>query len=170
MLQIEPELANNFEFISTFHPLLVSMNLRGLVAQTARRGFDYQIATYPSPSQRPRVPDVSPPMTYENIITLIDDLLALEEYEDALVVVKQGQRWLQGRAEQKGWDTMDDDREYDPPDTIREEVESEGFEMDVGMRHRLALSRIKLDDIHEANVRILSPFRCSMLTGIVDPY
>ncbi|KIY33595.1 general transcription factor 3C polypeptide 3 (transcription factor C subunit 4) [Cryptococcus gattii E566] len=154
MLQIEPELANNLEFTSTFHPLLVSMNLRGLAAQTARRGFDYQITTYPSPSQRPRVPDASPPMTYENIITLIDDLLALEEYEDALVVVKQGQRWLQGRAEQKGWDTMDDDREYDPPGTIREEVESEGFEMDVGMRHRLALSRIKLDDIHEANIHI----------------
>lgn len=65
---------------------------------------------------------------------------------------------------------MDDDREYDLLGMIREEVESEGFEMDVGMRYCLVFLCIKLDDVYEVDVCVILFFCCLMLIDIVDLY
>jgi general transcription factor 3C polypeptide 3 (transcription factor C subunit 4) len=83
-------------------------------------------------------------------------LLALDDLEEALVVIRRGQRWLQGRRDQRSWDAFEDDREYDPPGFSREEEEGEAeFEshpLEIPLRNRLALLRLRLGNDEEASV------------------
>jgi len=55
---------------------------------------------------------------------------------------------LQGRGDQKYWDTFEDDREY------AVDTEEGGNELDIGLRHRLALLRLRLGNDEEAFVSI----------------
>ena len=88
-------------------------------------------------------------MSLEHVIALVDILTTVEKLEEAVEVVRKGQRWLQGRVEQKYWDTFEDDREYAPEG-------EEGHELDIGLRHRLALLRLRLGNDEEAFVSYLS--------------
>jgi hypothetical protein len=89
------------------------------------------------------------------ILVLADLYNTLGDYGSAILTIRRGCRWLQGRAEQKYWDMCDDDREYD---LIRDETEREGevqpgvFPLDVNTRHRLAIARIKMGEIEEGKV------------------
>lgn len=87
-------------------------------------------------------------MSLEHVIALVDILTTVEKLEEAVEVVRKGQRWLQGRVEQKYWDTFEDDREYAPEG-------EEGHELDIGLRHRLALLRLRLGNDEEAFVSYL---------------
>lgn len=139
-----------------------------MAVSSYRTAFDWHVA-----KTKPDAPDST--MALEHIITLADDLTALEQLEEAVLIVRRGQRWLQGRKREKKWDSVDDDREYDPPDFIREDPEdaeagadkegggsskqAEKVAPDVGqhpleipLRHRLAVLRLRLGDDDEAMV------------------
>ena len=97
-------------------------------------------------------------MQLEHVIMLADDLIQLDNLEEAVSTIRRGQRWLQERSDQKQWDSFDDDREYDLPGTQRgEEGEDgaeplEGYPLETPLRHRLALLRLRLGDDDEAMV------------------
>lgn len=125
-------------------------------AQILRRAFDFHLRHFLSPSDQSGTEPNT--LRLEHVIALADMLLQSDKLEEALTIVKRGQRWVQGRKEQKEWDRYDDDREYDPPGVVRdgnekEDDESEGFKLDVNLRHRLALIRLRLGDDDEAMVR-----------------
>lgn len=98
---------------------------------------------------------------YADLETLADFLLAQREYAEAVRVVRQGVRWLQGREREGGWDEAQDDREYDEERKVRPgwETSAMGFEdaalyeLDVRLRSRLGLARLGLGMLDEAQVR-----------------
>lgn len=92
---------------------------------------------------------------------LADLYNTLAKYDAAVHTIRQGCRWLQGRAAQKFWDAIEDDREWDvlnPATGEGARVVSEGevqpgmYLLDVNARHRLAIARIKMGDISEGRV------------------
>ncbi|KAF8055211.1 hypothetical protein FPV67DRAFT_1598050 [Lyophyllum atratum] len=90
------------------------------------------------------------------LLVLADLFNTIGEHERAIDVIRQGCRWLQGRADQKYWDACDDDREYDLPETAPRlgvgddgGVEAGRFPLDINARHRLAVARIKMGEISE---------------------
>lgn len=83
-------------------------------------------------------------MGLEHIVPLVDMLIQTEKLEEGVDVVRRGQRWLQGRMEERHWDVLDDDREYAPVDEGEGEGEGEGNELEVTLRLRLALLRLSL--------------------------
>ncbi|ORX38805.1 hypothetical protein BD324DRAFT_655212, partial [Kockovaella imperatae] len=141
----------DFTFLSQLHSTLVSLNATDIAASAYRVAFDYHLSklTPQSPSST---------LNLEHIGSLTDDLLLLDELEEALGVIRRGQRWLQGRQDEIHWDSIEDDREYDPPGTKRgedvEEFLSEGHPLDTGLRHRLALVRLRLGDDEEAMIHV----------------
>lgn len=98
---------------------------------------------------------------YADLETLADFLLAQRQYAEAVRVVRQGVRWLQGRAREGGWDELKDDREYDEERRVRPgwETSAMGFEeaglyeLDVRLRSRLGLARLGMGMLDEAQVR-----------------
>jgi general transcription factor 3C polypeptide 3 (transcription factor C subunit 4) len=167
-LKLNAPSARDFLFLSTFHEIILAGNHLRLAANSYRAAFDWHVA-----KTKPDAPDST--MALEHIITLTDDLTALEQLEEAVLVVRRGQRWLQGRKREKRWDAVDDDREYDPPDFIREDpedaegaAEKEGgaggkqadkdapdvgqHPLEIPLRHRLAVLRLRLGDDNEAMV------------------
>jgi general transcription factor 3C polypeptide 3 (transcription factor C subunit 4) len=89
-------------------------------------------------------------------------------------------RWLQGRREQRYWDSCVDDREFDLLELEGgaqrggsgddNDVSSGRFPLDINARHRLAVGRIKMGDMEEAKVGYVRvdvslPF-CSDFLGI----
>ena len=100
------------------------------------------------------------------MLVLADLYNILEKYDQAIRIIRQGCRWMQGRAAQKFWDTLDDDREWDMPVGATGEggrVIAEGelhpgmYILDVNARHRLAIARIKMGDLSEGKVRPNDP-------------
>ena len=69
------------------------------------------------------VPRYSNTMSLEHLIAFVDLLLEQDQLEEAVDVIKKGQRWMQGRirAEPGDWagTEAEDDREYDPQDHVR---------------------------------------------------
>lgn len=99
------------------------------------------------------------------VLVLADLHNTLGEHENAINVIRGGVRWLQGRREQRYWDSCVDDREFD----LEEEeggakrdggsrlgddhdVPPGRFPLDINARHRLAVARIKMGDVEEAKV------------------
>lgn len=48
-----------------------------------------------------------------NVLVLADLYNTVGEYEKAVRVIKTGSRWLQARGDQKYWDLVEDDREFE---------------------------------------------------------
>ena len=141
----------DFNFLSQLHSTLLALEAVDIAASAYRVAFDHHLSRL-SPT------DPTGTMQLEHIVSLADDLLLLDELEECLGVIRRGQRWLQGRRDEIHWDSLDDDREYDPAGTRRgeegEEAESEGFRLETHLRHRLALVRLRLGDDEEAMVRV----------------
>ncbi|GAA6000915.1 hypothetical protein JCM10207_004717 [Rhodosporidiobolus poonsookiae] len=87
---------------------------------------------------------------YSDLETLADFLLLQRNWPEAVRVIRQGVRWLQGRERENGWDAMADDREYDEERKVREGWEKGNtwfeleptYELDVRLRSRLGLARL----------------------------
>jgi general transcription factor 3C polypeptide 3 (transcription factor C subunit 4) len=104
-------------------------------------------------------------MGLEHIVPLVDMLIQTEKLEEGVDVVRRGQRWLQGRMEEKHWDVLDDDREYASLDDGEGGDEgNEGNELEVPLRLRLALLRLRLGQDDEAFVSHFSGRSRSPLT------
>jgi hypothetical protein len=120
------------------------------------KAFEHHIKLFVTPYDDHRG-DVSNEMDREYIQLVVDLLLMARDYEVAATVLKRGERWLQSRSKQTFWDKLEDDSEYDPPGVSRAEddivtEDREGYNLDVAMRARLAVIRIKLAQDVDANV------------------
>jgi general transcription factor 3C polypeptide 3 (transcription factor C subunit 4) len=101
------------------------------------------------------------------VLVLADLYNTLGEHEGAVMVIRGGVRWLQGRKEQRYWDQCVDDREFDLLEEEGgarrgggagedDEVPPGRFPLDINARHRLAVARIKMGDVEEAKVGSMS--------------
>ena len=98
------------------------------------------------------------------IVTLADFLSVLGEHEQVVRVIRDGERWIQGRRAEVHWTNEPDDREYDAQGFIREGGGRQGFHpLDPNLRHRLALARLNLGDLDEGQVGCLKPSRDGVL-------
>ncbi|KAF7360402.1 hypothetical protein MVEN_00770100 [Mycena venus] len=91
------------------------------------------------------------------ILVLADLYNTTGDHGRAIDVIRQGCRWLQGRAEHRYWDMCDDDREYDILDfkrTVESGPQPGMFPLDVNARHRLAVARIKMGENEEAKLHV----------------
>jgi hypothetical protein len=92
-----------------------------------------------------------------HILVLADSYNSTKKYHNAVTTIRQGSRWLQGRGSQSYWDACEDDREFDVVGSVvgRSGTVAPGmYELDINARHRLAVSRIKIGDIEEGQVRL----------------
>lgn len=162
ILRADPNAAHNLALLMELYPLISETNQIAFGAQAFREGFDYHTDTYTTPDDQT---DEANRLTLEHIVILVDLLLQLDSLEESLAVIRRGQRWLQGRGDQHGWDAYDDDREYDPPginrDGTAEDEEVEGYGLDINLRHRLALLRLRLGNDMEATV--ILPFHLQVV-------
>lgn len=154
ILKNHPPSVHDFTFLSTFHQSIHSAKQVRLAASAFRTAFDWHLTR-----TNPGNPDCS--MNLQHIIQLVDDLIALEQLEEAVMIIRRGQRWLQGRKAEVKWDTFDDDREYYPLGYVQGEAEEqegeaehEGFPLETPFRHRLAKLRLRMGDDDEAMVGV----------------
>ncbi|KAG8934610.1 transcription factor TFIIIC subunit tfc4 [Tulasnella sp. 417] len=93
------------------------------------------------------------------LVTLADFCNTIGEYEQSIRGIRDGARWIQGRASQRYWSTATDDREYDVQGSVRPAGPDDStgrpqgfFPLDPNLRHRLALARLGLGDIDEGQM------------------
>lgn len=93
------------------------------------------------------------------LVTLADFCNTIGEYEQAIRGIRDGARWMQGRASQRYWSTAADDREYDIQGYVRPAGPDDStgrpqgfFPLDPNLRHRLALARLGLGDFDEGQM------------------
>lgn len=112
----------------------------------------YYQSRYPDPTSLALEPPLPFPDTL--LINLFDLLMATDEYAKAVFEIKRGVRWLQGRIEEREWEKVKDDREFDVPGFVRDGSDQQGAgrELNINLRHRLGLARLQLGHIHEARV------------------
>ncbi|BGP22119.1 transcription factor TFIIIC subunit tfc4 [Rhodotorula toruloides] len=95
---------------------------------------------------------------YSDLETVADFLNIQRHWAESVRVIRQGVRWLQGRESETGWDTLEDDREYDEERKIRGGWEKGNtwfedeptHELDVRLRSRLGLARLGMGWVEEA--------------------
>ncbi|KAJ6611013.1 TPR-like protein [Mycena sp. CBHHK59/15] len=149
------------------HDLAVLSELRTILVETSdlttctklfKGAFEHYQKAYPSGHGRDPTTNQDVPgggFGHMEILVLADLYNTVGDHGSAIDVIRQGCRWLQGRAGQRYWDLCDDDREYDQPDFQRV-VESGprpgSFPLDVNTRHRLAVARIKMGELEEAKL------------------
>ncbi|BGP05258.1 transcription factor TFIIIC subunit tfc4 [Rhodotorula toruloides] len=140
--ELAPMLASTHQFAKASSILLSAFAYyRSLVPHVNRDTVGY-LATY----------------GYSDLETLADFLNVQRNWAESVRVIRQGVRWLQGRESETGWDTLEDDREYDEERKIRGGWEKGNtwfedeptYELDVRLRSRLGLARLGMGWVEEA--------------------
>ncbi|GMK54381.1 hypothetical protein CspeluHIS016_0109670 [Cutaneotrichosporon spelunceum] len=143
----DPTFLRDFNMLMEVHPFILELRQWGLGATIFGDAFVYHYATFDSPSD----PDNT--MKIEHVVEYVNYLIKSGETESAIDVIHRGQRWLQGRKHEKAWDAVEDDSEYAPKrfggdDGDESDEESNnvngGNELDVQLRHLLAIARLRL--------------------------
>jgi general transcription factor 3C polypeptide 3 (transcription factor C subunit 4) len=126
------------------------------------RNVDPALQTLSSQTQTQTQTGAEAPFRDVHIVALADYCLLLQFYEKAILAVRNGARWLQGRRMEMQWEGLPDDREFDLDPGIRKGdglllsggpgVQSGMHPLDVNMRHRLARARIMMGDHDEGRV------------------
>jgi len=151
--RVEPSFLRDFNMLMEVHPIIMQTQQYAFGATAFGEAFTYHFATFEKPEDQG--PENT--MTIEHIVIYVDYLLKSGDPESAVGVIHRGQRWLQGRKNEKGWDAMDDDSEYYPQQRDDEDEEQEagsgGYDLDNQLRYRLAVARLRLGQDDEALVR-----------------
>ncbi|EIW71252.1 hypothetical protein TREMEDRAFT_27203, partial [Tremella mesenterica DSM 1558] len=148
----------NFDLLMEFFPLFTETTHHDIGAQAFRRAFEWHYDHFNGPEEV--YSDLANTMRLEHVIAVGDLLMLGDQLEEALLVIRRGQRWLQNRKDERQFDALDDDREYDPPGVQRltesgEQAEDLGTHpLDVNLRQRLALLRLRLGDDDEAMLHV----------------
>ncbi|KIK67134.1 hypothetical protein GYMLUDRAFT_37174 [Collybiopsis luxurians FD-317 M1] len=122
-LSILKRFPHDLTVLSEIRPILVEMSDFTTCSTLFQNAFDVYQQRFPSGTG----PIAGPPGTEStsapvpgggfdmlNLLVLADLYNTLGEYDKAVRVIKSGSRWLQGRRDQKYWDLLEDDREFDP--------------------------------------------------------
>jgi general transcription factor 3C polypeptide 3 (transcription factor C subunit 4) len=148
--RVEPSFLRDFNMLMEVHPIIMQTTQYAFGATAFGEAFTYHFATFEKPEDQ----EADNTMTIEHIVIYVDYLLKSGDPESAVGVIHRGQRWLQRRKNEKGWDAMDDDSEYFPKDDEDEqEAGSGGYDLDNQLRYRLAVARLRLGQDDEALVR-----------------
>jgi general transcription factor 3C polypeptide 3 (transcription factor C subunit 4) len=147
--RVEPSFLRDFNMLMEVHPIIMQTKQYAFGATAFGEAFTYHFATFEKPEDQ----EEENTMTIEHIVIYVDYLLKSGDPESAVGVIHRGQRWLQGRKNEKGWDAMDDDSEYQPKDADEEDETSGGYDLDNQLRYRLAVARLRLGQDDEALVR-----------------
>ncbi|KDQ11782.1 hypothetical protein BOTBODRAFT_113883 [Botryobasidium botryosum FD-172 SS1] len=154
ILRIFPHLP---EVLEQLRYLLVELNEIPRIIKIYQDAFDYHRQTQPQPN-------LETSFGIRQIIALADFYNSINEPEMAIKTIRAGARWLDGRSEERFWDAVSDDREFDVEGYIRqaaEGTENPGQEsvragvinpLDINMRHRLAIARLKLREFEEGKM------------------
>jgi general transcription factor 3C polypeptide 3 (transcription factor C subunit 4) len=175
MLKFSP---HNVTVIDELLPLLSRLRDWKKGIEILQHAFDYFRSKYPhGPPSTPVLDrDVDPtlqalshqnqndleaPFRDVHVAALADYYLLLQFYERAILAIRNGARWLQGRRMEIQWEGLPDDREFDLDPGMRQDdsllsggvgVQSGMHPLDVNMRHRLARARIMMGDHDEGRV------------------
>jgi len=143
-------------------PLLISNSLYGKASQLYLSAFDHYrtICPHITPHTLPLISSFGP----QDLETIADILNHLAFYERSIEILKRGVRWLQGREQETGWETLEDDREFDLERKTRVGWERDARflegarinELDVRLRLRLGVARMAKGDTDEAQVSYIS--------------
>ncbi|KAI0696177.1 TPR-like protein [Cytidiella melzeri] len=163
-MSILRRIPNDLSVLAELRPILIELSDLDQCASLFQEAFDHYQATFPSG----QVPQVEPsaggnPVGFDmmEILVLSDLYNTTGKYERAVETVRRGCRWLQGRASQKFWDAIEDDREWDLPTgpngessriVADGEIQPGMYNLDVNARHRLAIARIRLGDVAEGKM------------------
>lgn len=111
-----------------------------------------QQARFPLPAL---MPDPAELFSIPVIVILFDLLFATGKYAQALAETKKAVRWLQGRHDDVRWAKKDNDSEFDVAGYKRgpHAEPAPGYPLDINVRQRLGLVRLKLNHVDEARVR-----------------
>ncbi|KAJ7185570.1 hypothetical protein C8R46DRAFT_382209 [Mycena filopes] len=151
------------------HDLAVMSELRTVLVELSdletcttlfQAAFDHYQKTYPSGHGHDATNNSDVPgggFGHLEILVLADLYNTTGDHVRAIDVIRQGCRWLQGRAEHRYWDMCNDDREYDQAHfqrTVESGPQPGMFPLDVNARHRLAVARIKMGETEEAKLHV----------------
>jgi general transcription factor 3C polypeptide 3 (transcription factor C subunit 4) len=148
--------------LSELRPVLIELSDFSTCASLFQRAFEHYQTVHPSGhSVDPETAAETPGggLGLMELLVLADLYNTLQEYDRAVLTIRRGCRWLQGRSEQRYWDVCDDDREYDVTLDGRAASGKDGkvqpgmFPLDINARHRLAIARIKMGELEEGKVR-----------------
>ncbi|KAJ3890163.1 hypothetical protein GG344DRAFT_89051 [Lentinula edodes] len=108
-LSILKRFPHDLTVLSEIRPILVELGDLTTCTALFQNAFDDYQQRFPSGSVVP-----GGGFSMLNLLVLADLYNTLGEYDNAVRVIKSGIRWLQGRGDQRYWDLLEDDREYDP--------------------------------------------------------
>lgn len=154
--------------LTELRPILIEVSDLPLCASLYQAALEHYQTTQPLGLPQPIETSTDPPpqpaqtFGFIDILVLADLYNTMAEYDRAINTIRNGCRWLQGRASQRFWDGCGDDREYDLPREDRGsmciersgEVQPGYYPLDINARHRLAIARIKLGEVEEGKVCI----------------
>ncbi|KAI0820756.1 TPR-like protein [Trametes gibbosa] len=160
MLAMLKRLPHHLPVLDELRPILIELSDLALCADLFQRAFDHYHAAFPSGRGLDAETGEEVPgggFGLMHLLVLADLYNTLGEYGKAVEIIRQGCRWLQGRAAQKFWDACEDDREWDVPESGMQrggegEVQPGMYPLDVNARHRLAIARIKGGDVDEGKM------------------
>lgn len=133
--------------------LLIELDDAPKAAKLFQQAFDFYS------KHQPEGPESENDFGARQIIALTDFYNNVNEYEKAISTIRRGARWLDSRFhESRSWDSVQDDREFDLPGYARDDGDGQGpapgyHPLDINFRQRLAISRLRIGDIGEAQVR-----------------
>jgi general transcription factor 3C polypeptide 3 (transcription factor C subunit 4) len=154
--------------LTELRPILIEVSDLPLCTTLYQAALEHHQAIQPLGPAQPVDPsssDLPPPaqtFAFIDVLVLADLYNTMSEYDRAIHTIRNGSRWLQGRADQRFWVGCGDDREYDLPREDRGvsvsiersgDVQPGHYPLDVNARHRLAIARIKLGEAEEGKVR-----------------
>ncbi|KAJ6488044.1 hypothetical protein C8R45DRAFT_264401 [Mycena sanguinolenta] len=157
-LTILKHFPHDLAVLSELRTTLIEMGELDTCTTLFQGAFEHYQKTYPSGHGQHLSTNGDVPgggFGYLEILVLADLYNTTGDHGRAIDVIRQGCRWLQGRAEQRFWDMCDDDREYDPPNferAVENDPQPGMFPLDVNSRHRLTIARIKMGETSEAQL------------------
>lgn len=148
----EPTFLRDFNILVELQPIFQSTQQWALAANIFGDAFVFNFATFDSPDDQRSDIEEQNCMELEHVVMYVDYLLKSGDPETAINVIHRGQRWLQGRKAERAWDALDDDSEYAPAKENEESPAS--AELDIQLRHKLAVARLRLGQQDEAIVSV----------------
>lgn len=153
------QIPHDLNVLEELRPILIEGNRIDVCASLYQDAFEHYQELYPTgvgvdPDTGREIPGGG--FDLMHVLVLADSYNSVKKYHNAVTSIRRGGRWLQGRGSQSYWDACEDDREFDivGSTVIRSGTVAPGmYELDINARHRLAVSRIRIGDVEEGQVR-----------------